>query len=492
MKYINVASILLLSLSLIISSCKSDPECKGVLEHIVESTCDGNTVTLTDKSIPTCAVKRVGWVAIPEYDDYEQHKGDIVYSDKDVPMTFNKGDIPEGYVVVCMVEKHDGTGTSQQVDLCPEDYEDDFIYTDDEGDFEVEDIEENREEQNVVNNVEEVGKVLEEEVKPATISENKAVKNKPVVEDSDADGIPDARDNCRTVYNPDQKDSDGDGIGDACDSTPMPPKKVEPSKPKKKKVQKPAPKPTDADNDGIPDASDNCRTAYNPDQKDSDGDGIGDACDATPMPPKKEKEKPALPPDSDSDGIPDSKDNCVNVYNPDQKDSDGDGQGDPCDETPVKVEVKSDPVEPPPAEVEEEPDFLNKAYAGNRLRKKCPDATEVSSSVSITIIPKQDFEILNAKVVSKGYGKLSIHLKEGSRKIKSYNNLSLIPGKREIGFSGLYEYLEKGKTYTLELIPSGTSLMSMAACEEANYSDLRVTINQPKDGVVLFDLFINY
>jgi len=36
---------------------------------------------------------------------------------------------------------------------------------------------------------------------------------------------------------------------------------------------------TDGDNDGIPDASDNCRFVFNPDQADSNSDGVGDACD---------------------------------------------------------------------------------------------------------------------------------------------------------------------------------------------------------------------
>jgi len=35
--------------------------------------------------------------------------------------------------------------------------------------------------------------------------------------DQDGDGVPDASDNCPSVYNPTQTDTDGDGLGDACD-----------------------------------------------------------------------------------------------------------------------------------------------------------------------------------------------------------------------------------------------------------------------------------
>ena len=73
--------------------------------------------------------------------------------------------------------------------------------------------------------------------------------------------------------------------------------------------------PTDADGDGLPDDSDNCPSTPNPDQADTDSDGQGDACDT----------------DDDGDGNPDANDNCPLVSNPNQEDADADGQGDACD-----------------------------------------------------------------------------------------------------------------------------------------------------------------
>jgi len=71
----------------------------------------------------------------------------------------------------------------------------------------------------------------------------------------------------------------------------------------------------DTDEDGVVDEIDNCPLVSNPDQKDSDGDGIGDVCED----------------DEDGDGVPDEEDNCPLVSNPDQEDADGDGVGDVCE-----------------------------------------------------------------------------------------------------------------------------------------------------------------
>ena len=64
-----------------------------------------------------------------------------------------------------------------------------------------------------------------------------------------------------------------------------------------------------------------------------------------PPPPPKLPEPPP-PPDRDKDGIPDFRDNCPDVPNPDQTDKDHNGIGDACQQTPVIFEP---PKPQPPA-----------------------------------------------------------------------------------------------------------------------------------------------
>jgi len=47
-------------------------------------------------------------------------------------------------------------------------------------------------------------------------------------------------------------------------------------------------------------------------------------------------------PDEDSDGIPDGIDNCPDIYNPDQLDSDEDGIGDACEERLIAIDGNLD------------------------------------------------------------------------------------------------------------------------------------------------------
>ncbi|EYF05541.1 DUF4215 domain-containing protein [Chondromyces apiculatus] len=100
--------------------------------------------------------------------------------------------------------------------------------------------------------------------------------------------------------------------------------------------------PTDTDGDGVPDADDNCPTVFNPvrpldggAQADHDSDGQGDACDVCPIDAGTTACTPPNPDDSDGDGIPNASDNCPTEPNPDQADQDGDGRGDACDLCPT-------------------------------------------------------------------------------------------------------------------------------------------------------------
>jgi cysteine-rich repeat protein len=99
--------------------------------------------------------------------------------------------------------------------------------------------------------------------------------------DSDGDGISDNVDNCPNVYNPDQIDYDNDGIGDACDDFFNYEGIATGSGAFKQEYCAYFSDTLDIDNDGLLDCTvDLCPGIYDPLNKDSDGDFVGDVCDS--------------------------------------------------------------------------------------------------------------------------------------------------------------------------------------------------------------------
>ena len=110
----------------------------------------------------------------------------------------------------------------------------------------------------------------------------------------------------------------------------------------------------DDDGDEICDGRDNCLDVFNPDQSDADGDTAGDACDLCPGGDDRvDGDKDGLPDacdacpadpdnDADGDGVCGDVDNCPAASNADQSDADGDTLGDACDACPADPDNDAD------------------------------------------------------------------------------------------------------------------------------------------------------
>lgn len=94
----------------------------------------------------------------------------------------------------------------------------------------------------------------------------------------------------------------------------------------------PIPDGLDNDGDGVINSEDNCPDVENPLQTDTDGDNIGDVCDEFPN-------------DFDNDGISEEDDNCPTISNPQQNDIDRDGIGDVCDPVDDRTNILFNLVE---------------------------------------------------------------------------------------------------------------------------------------------------
>jgi MYXO-CTERM domain-containing protein len=144
--------------------------------------------------------------------------------------------------------------------------------------------------------------------------------------DADDDGLTNAEEDTAGT-DPLQPDTDRDGVndGDEVDGGSDP---LDPCDPDSTVTV------CDADGDGLSD-DDEDDLGTDPADPDTDGDGVNDGDevdgDSDPLDPCDPNAE-AGPCDADGDGVPFSADNCPDVDNPDQLDSDGDGIGDACED----------------------------------------------------------------------------------------------------------------------------------------------------------------
>ena len=95
--------------------------------------------------------------------------------------------------------------------------------------------------------------------------------------------------------------------------------------------------------------------------------------------------------DKDKDGIEDEKDNCPDIYNPGQEDSDGDGDGDVCDGTPVSKDISVSTDEDNSVEVSLDASDLDQDTLTYSIVDDPVNGTVSLDGIKVTYTPNENY-----------------------------------------------------------------------------------------------------
>ncbi len=205
----------------------------------------------------------------------------------------------------------------------------------------------------------------------------------------------------------------------------------------------------DDDDDGTPDDLDNCSDVSNPDQANSDSDPLGNACDD----------------DDDNDGFVDSLDNCPINSNTDQSDVDEDGVGDVCD-----TDLDDDGVDlGDNCPLIANPDQLD--TDGDLIGNACDDDDDndghldVNDNCPVDANPAQD-SICNAPPVALCTDVVAVASPQTCQANVNINADSFDPDSDEIAITQSVDIFGLGSTTaTLNVTEVGTNPALSSACE---------------------------